>query len=78
MSNNEITRLKLCPATTGVGMAAKLLIEANPEVAIIVLLTISDPANETIMTMEPLTETFQGMLNTHIDNVIGERKIWLF
>jgi hypothetical protein len=78
MSNNEITRLKLCPATTGAGMAAKLLIEAYPEVAIIVLLTISDPANETIMTIGPLTDTFQGMIIAHIDNVVGARKVWLF
>jgi hypothetical protein len=60
-------------------MEAKLFIEeANPDIATIVLLTMSDPENETTATIVPLTVTRQGTLTEHIEKAVGLRIIWLF
>ena len=75
LSKNETVSTKLWPAKIGAGIAAKLLIDAYPGDATIVLLVISEPANETTATMEPFTVTLHGMFTVHEDIAEGVMKI---
>jgi len=78
LSKNEMASVNVWPATMGAGIEAKLLIDANPGDATIVLLIISAPANDTMTTSDPLTETCQGTITEQNDNADGVRKICWF